>query len=112
MTGLLMGKNNFVELVLTCGSWQEAQKIADHLLQQRLVACVEFMEIKSKYWWEGRLDEAKEVKLIMETVADNFAKVEAAVGKLHSYDTFVLQMIPIAKLSKAAAGWLKKEVES
>ena len=104
-------KPNFVELVLTCGSWQEAQKIADHLLENHLVACVEFMEIKSKYWWEGKLDEAKEIKLVMETVADNFAKVEAAVGKLHSYETFVLQMLPIAKLSKDAAKWLSKEVE-
>lgn len=102
-------KPSFVELILTCGSWQEAQKIADHLLENRLVACVEFMEIKSKYRWAGKLDEAKEVKLIMETVADNFAKVEEAVGKLHGYETFVLQMIPIAKLSSAAAKWLEKE---
>jgi periplasmic divalent cation tolerance protein len=104
-------KPNFVELIVTCGSWQEAQKIADHLLENRLVACVEFMEIKSKYWWEGKLDEAKEVKLIMETVADNFAKVEAAVGKLHSYETFVLQMIPIVKLSKDASEWLEGELQ-
>jgi periplasmic divalent cation tolerance protein len=102
--------SNFVELVLTCGSWQEAQKIADHLLENRLVACVEFMEIRSKYWWDGKLDEAKEIKLIMETIADNFDKVEAALGKLHSYETFVLQMIPIAKLSKDASEWLENNV--
>ena len=107
-----MPNSNFVELVLTCGSWQEAQKIADHLLENRLVACVEFMEIKSKYWWEGKLDDAKEIKLIMETVAANFEKVEAAVGKLHSYETFVLQMIPLAKLSKGATTWLEGETES
>lgn len=103
-------KDNLVELVLTCASWQEAQQIADHLLEKRLVACIEFMEIKSKYWWEGKLDEVKEIKLIMQTVADNFAKVEAAVGKLHSYETFVLQAIPIAQLSTNASGWLRGEV--
>lgn len=106
-----MNGSHFVELVLTCGSWQEAQKIADALLEQKLVACVEMMEIKSKYWWEGKLDEAKEIKLVMETVADNFAKVEAVVRKLHSYKTFVLQMIPVAQLSKNAAEWLQKEVD-
>lgn len=103
-------KPNFVELVLTCGSWQEAQKIADDLLEKRLVACVEFMEIKSRYLWHGKRDEAHEIKLIMETLADNFAKVEAAIRKLHSYETFVLQMIPITKLSKGAAEWLNQEV--
>ena len=103
-------KPDFVELVLTCGSWQEAQRIADDLLEKRLVACVEFMEIKSRYLWHGKRDEAKEIKLIMETIADNFAKVEAAVGKLHSYETFVLQMIPVTKLSKGAAAWLAEEI--
>jgi periplasmic divalent cation tolerance protein len=97
----------FVELVLTCGSWQEAQKIADELLAQRLVACVEFIEIKSKYWWEGAVDEAKEIKLIMETIADKFDDVEAAIKPLHSYKTFVLQMLQIDRLSGEASEWLK-----
>ena len=104
-------KINFVELVLTCGSWQEAQRIADDLLEKRLVACVEFMEIKSKYHWRGKVDEAKEIKLIMETIADNFAKVETAIRALHSYETFVLQMIPIAKLSNDASKWLLNNVD-
>src|SRR5437879_4316209 len=100
--------SSFVELVLTCGSWQEAQKVADTLLEQKLVACVEMMEIKSKYWWNGQLDEAKEIKLIMETIADKFEAVEAEVAKLHSYETFVLQMLPITKLSAGASEWLRK----
>jgi len=42
--------SDFVELVLTCKSWQEADKVAGELLKQKLVACVEFFPIKSKYW--------------------------------------------------------------
>jgi uncharacterized protein involved in tolerance to divalent cations len=105
-------KADFVELVLTCGSWQEAQKIADSLLEKRLVACVEMMEVKSKYRWQGRVDEADEIKLIMETVADNFSQVEAEVAKLHSYDTFVLQQVPLSGLSKKAQRWLTEETSS
>lgn len=100
----------FVELVLTCASWQEAQKIADHLLENRLVACVEFMEVKPKHWWEGKLDEAKEVKLVVETVADHFAKIEAEVENLHSYKTSMLQMLPVPQLSRPAQEWLEEEV--
>lgn len=102
---------NSVELVLTCGSWQEAQKIADVLLEQKLVACVEFMDVQSKYWWHNRLEEAKEVKLVMQSVAGNFDKVEREVKRLHSYDTFVLQMLPVQQLSQGAAEWLKGEVD-
>jgi len=102
---------NFVELVLTCGSWQEAQRVADVLLEKKLVACVEMMEIKSKYWWKRGIEDAKEIKLIMETIADNFERVEKEVTKHHSYETFVLQMIPIVKLSKGADVWLQKQVK-
>lgn len=101
----------FAEAVLTCASWQEAQRIADSLLEKHLVACVEFIEIKSRYHWHGRLEEADEIKLIMETVADNFGDIEAEVTKLHSYDTFVMAQLPIAKLSAKAEKWWLEETK-
>jgi uncharacterized protein involved in tolerance to divalent cations len=103
---------DFVELVLTCGSWQEAQRIADHLLELRLVACVEFLDVKSKYHWHDRLEEAKEIKLIMQSMVDHFDKIEAEVAKLHSYETFVLQQIPITNLSTKAQAWLTDSVKA
>lgn len=97
--------SNFVEVVLTCGSWQEAQRIADVLLEKRLVACVEFIEIKSKYHWQGKIDESDEIKLIMESIAENFKAIEKEVAKIHNYDTFVLQQIPLTNLSSRARDW-------
>lgn len=105
-------RTQFVELVLTCGSWQEAQKIADELLEKRLVACVEFMEVTSKYRWQTGIEAASEVKLIMQTLANNFTRIEAEVAKLHSYETFVLQQIPVTKLSKQAQQWLHSATKS
>jgi periplasmic divalent cation tolerance protein len=104
--------SNFVELVLTCGSWQEAQKITDVLLDQRLVACVEQMEIRSKNWWQGKVEDSKEIKLVMKTVVDNFEKVEAEVKKLHGYETFVLQMIPVAQMNDDAESWLLESTDT
>jgi periplasmic divalent cation tolerance protein len=101
----------FVEAVLTCASWQEAQRIADSLLEKHLVACVEFIEIKSQYHWRGRIEQADEIKLIMEAVAGNFDAIEAEVAKLHSYDTFILQQIPITRLSTKAEEWWTKETK-
>ena len=101
-------KSSFVELVLTCGSWQEAQKIADQLLKKKLVACVEFMDVQSKYLWHGDIEQNKEVKLIMQSVENLFEKVEVEVKKLHSYDTFVLQQIPLTNISAEATLWLEE----
>jgi periplasmic divalent cation tolerance protein len=102
---------DFVQLVLTCGSWQEAQRIADSLLEKRLVACIEFLEIKSKYHWQDKLEENKEIKLIMESIATHFDQIETEIAKLHSYETFVLQQLPVTKISKQASAWLSSEVK-
>jgi periplasmic divalent cation tolerance protein len=106
-----MSSPDYQELVLTCGSWQEAQAIVDVLLEKRLIACAEFIEIKSKYHWDGKLEENNEIKLIMGTIADKFDSIEAEVTKLHSYETFVLQALPISRISKAAGDWLTKEIK-
>jgi periplasmic divalent cation tolerance protein len=103
-------KAELSELVLTCGSWQEAQAIADSLLEKNLVACVEFMEVKSSYLWNKSVNKAEEIKLIMLTKPNNFNEIEKQVKKLHSYDTFVLQSLPVSKVSAKADGWLSKEL--
>jgi periplasmic divalent cation tolerance protein len=104
-------QTSFVELVLTCGSWQEAQRIVDHLLEHKLIACAKFLPIQSKYWWEGELNEAKEVMLLMESTAHYFDKIEEEAAALHSYKTFVLKSMPLDRLSEAAATWLQGELK-
>lgn len=103
--------SDFVELFLTCGSWQEAQRIADNLLDKKLVACVEFFEIQSKFRWHGNIEEGKEIKLVMKSAAHLFDAVEAEVKKLHSYETFVLEALPVAQISDDAAQWLTDETK-
>lgn len=102
----------FVELVLTCESRGEAEKISRALLNDRLIACAKFAPIETVYWWKGKIASGLEVLLVMESREDLFDDVEAVVTELHSYDTFVLQAFPIAQISKKADGWLDKELKS
>jgi uncharacterized protein involved in tolerance to divalent cations len=97
---------NIVELILTCGSWQEAQRITDTLLEKKLVVCVEQMEIRSKNWWEGKIEDTKEIKLSMLSIAEKYNEIEAVIRKLRSYETFVLKQIPVTHLNDSAAKWL------
>lgn len=104
--------SNPVELFLTCSSWQEAQNITDALLEKKLVACVEQMEIRSKNWWEGATEDTKEIKLSMLSIAEHYAPIEALIAKFHSYETFVLKQIPVTHLNEAAAKWLADSTTS
>ncbi|HUD06309.1 MAG TPA: divalent cation tolerance protein CutA [Candidatus Saccharimonadales bacterium] len=106
-----MTKAKLTEVLLTCGSWQEAQNIVDDLFAKKLIACAEFLEVKSKFAWQGELNQAKEVKLIMLTTKPKFTSIEKVVRAHHSYDTFVLQALPVDQISKKAQLWLDEVIE-
>lgn len=94
---------------LTCADKSEANKIATTLLNKHLVACAKQMPVKSAFWWQGKIDKASEILLLMDSQSDLFAKVETIVNKLHSYDTPNLQAVPVLKINQSAAKWLKAE---
>ncbi|MCA9328826.1 divalent-cation tolerance protein CutA [Candidatus Saccharibacteria bacterium] len=97
--------SEFCQVWLSCGSSEEASKIASVLLEMKLIACAKQLPIMSDYRWQDAIEHDNEVLLVMETRLELFEQIEAEVAKLHSYETFVLQAIPIVKLSKAAEKW-------
>ncbi len=103
--------DSFCQLWLTVGSKGEATKIAKALLEKRLIICYgRLPSFIGEYWWQGKIKDNNEVLLEMLSRIDLFDQVEHEVAKLHSYDTFVLEALPISKISKKAANWLKMEL--
>lgn len=71
----------------TASSEEEAQKIARHLVERRLAACVNIVpRITSVYRWQGKVEEAGEWLLIIKTTAAAFGEVREAIAGLHSYE--------------------------
>ncbi|HET9850120.1 MAG TPA: divalent-cation tolerance protein CutA [Candidatus Saccharimonadales bacterium] len=101
---------SYCRLELTCADKGEADKIANTLLVKHLVACAKQIPVKSDYRWQGKIERASENLVVMESKLELFDKVEKEVVKLHSYDTFVLTAIPLAKISTKAEKWLAKEL--
>ncbi len=101
---------NFCQLWLTCADKQEADKIVNTLLVKHLVVCARQIPLTADYLWQGKIDHNDEVLLIMDSRDDLFSEVERTVAKLHSYDTFVLEMTPIERLSVKAEEWIKGEL--
>ena len=105
-----MNEATFVELQTTCADNVEANKIADALLAQKLIACAKFIPIESKFLWKNEVQQGSEVMLNMLTVADNFEKVKSILTELHSYETFVLTQTPITRVSTEAQLWLESSI--
>lgn len=101
----------YCQLQLTCANKSEADGIAKTLLKKRLIACAKQISISSDFRWQGKIEHADEILLIMDGKMSNFEKIESEVKKLHSYETFVLQATPIEHVSKQAMGWLEEETK-
>ena len=74
-------------LVLTTeADQQRASALAEQLISRELAACVSFQTIQSCYRWEGRIEHAQEVQLLIKTTASGLNAVLGAIESLHSYD--------------------------
>jgi periplasmic divalent cation tolerance protein len=71
----------------TAGSADEARKIAHHLVERQLAACVNIIpQVESIYRWQGKVESSREWLLLIKTSAEHFAGVRDAIHELHSYD--------------------------
>lgn len=101
----------YCQIQLTCATRAEADKISNTLLVKQLVACVRQVSTNSAFRWQGKIDQVQEILLIMESRLDLFDKIEQEVAKLHSYKTFVLEAVPVEKMSSSASSWLTEELK-
>jgi periplasmic divalent cation tolerance protein len=74
-------------VLTTAGSEEEARKIARHLVESRMAACVNIVpHVTSIYRWKENIEEAAEWLLVIKTTTPTFEKVSQAIVELHSYD--------------------------
>ncbi len=95
-----------VALVLTSEADPErAEALAQTLLEQRLVACVSLHPCRSRYHWQGSIEKASEVLLLLKTRPDRLEELYSRVKELHSYET-PMWLHWRAGSSAAYGGWL------
>jgi periplasmic divalent cation tolerance protein len=100
----------YAEIHTTCASRDEAERIAERLIADRLAACVHLRAVESVFRWQGQVTHDGEVQVSATTLAERFAAVAAAVAELHSYDLPALTMTPITGGSEAYLDWVTESV--
>jgi periplasmic divalent cation tolerance protein len=89
-----------------------AEKLAHALIEDRAAACVNVLAAcRSIYRWQGAVETADEIPLLIKTTAANYARVEAIVRAQHPYDVPELIAIPITHGLPAYLGWLATETD-
>ncbi len=98
-------------VLTTCGSADEAKRIARALVESRLAACVAMTpKTQTVYHWDGAIEESEEWALTIKSRRDLFATLSAEVVRLHSYKTPELLAIPIAEGGAAYLQWMDGEL--
>jgi periplasmic divalent cation tolerance protein len=100
-------------VLTTAGSEEEARKIAKHLVENRLAACVNIVpRVTSIYRWPNQVEESSEWLLIVKTTEGAFAAVQTAIGKLHSYELPECICLKIEDGSPIYLEWISDSVSS
>ncbi len=94
-------------VLTTAASPEEAERLGRALVEEGLAACATLLPgARSIYRWEGKVEEAAEVVLLMKTDAAHLAALEARLHALHSYETPEFLALPVAWGSRGYLEWL------
>ena len=88
----------------------EAERAGRLVVERRLGACVNILPgMISHYWWQGTIERAEEVVMIIKTRASLADAVRDAVKENHSYTTPAVLYLPLEGGDPAYLGWLMAE---
>jgi len=90
---------------------KEAEKISKLLLNERLVACVSFMNQSDMYWWRGKIVNSEGVVTFVAAPKKNYKKIEALVKKNHSFEVPCILELPVNKVYQPYKKWLYEETK-
>ena len=83
-------------IITTEADKKNANKIANALLEDKLIPCVTFKNIESYFWWEGEINKSKEVQLIIKCKKENVNKVCNKISSNHSYELPEIIYFPVS----------------
>ena len=101
-----------VVVLITAASRRECKKIAKHLIEAKLAACVNITQgIESVYRWEGKIANAREFLMLIKTTRELFEEIKHAVAQIHSYHTPEIICLPIIDGSRNYLQWVADSVK-
>ena len=98
-------------LVLTnCPDDATAAHIRRELVGARLAACVNQLgPVESTYRWQGAVEEATEVTLLIKTTRERYGALEARLRQLHPYTVPEILAFPAERGDPAYLAWVQSE---
>ena len=98
-------------ILTTTGSQQEANRLSELLVREKLAACVQRQPITSTYCWKGELITDSEWLLLIKTKSKNFKDIEAVILANHSYDTPEIVQLSVDSGYSKYLAWIDENTQ-
>ena len=92
----------------TFPDWETARKIVRELLQRKLIVCANLREHEAIYWWEGRIEEGREIGALMKTEVSRWKELRKALLELHPYKVPMIARLDLDKLNREYSEWMAR----
>lgn len=100
-------------VVLTTVPEDSAVLLTEKILKKKVCACVNIIKnIESFFWWDDKIDTAKECLLIVKTEEALFSKLEAEIKAHHPYEVPEIIALPAGKVNKQYFDWIKGVIDA
>jgi periplasmic divalent cation tolerance protein len=94
-------------VLVTAPDLKTARALARAALKARLIACANLVpKIESHYWWQGKIESAAEVLLVLKTQKSRLDALEKLILARHPYDTPEFLVLPLNAGSQKYLDWL------
>ncbi|MBA6264003.1 MAG: divalent-cation tolerance protein CutA [Colwellia sp.] len=102
----------FQVIMCTCPDINNAKLIAQHLIKERLAACVNIIpNVISIYRWQDTIESDEEIQLIIKTQSDKFNEVANEIKRLHRYDTPEIIAMNIQQGDNSYLNWINESLK-
>ena len=98
-------------ILSTCGSREQAIRIARTLVDKQMAACVNIVgPVESIYRWKHKVETAQEYLLLVKTTAENFERLSAEIRRLHTYQLPEILEFKVESGLEAYLDWIADSV--
>lgn len=104
--------SDYIQVITTTESEEDAARIGLALVEQRLAACVQVAgPITSIYRWKGEIETGREWKVEAKSRRELYSEIEAAIRRVHPYEEPEILALAVEAGSEGYLRWLDGEVK-
>lgn len=103
--------SDFIQVVTTTETLEDAKKIAQKAIQSRGAACAQILgPVKSVFHWKGKIEEAEEYVCVLKTLETAYRALEKTIREHHPYEVPEIISFSIKGGADDYLSWLRQEV--